>query len=488
MPLIPFAEWAPDRPDLGDTAREASGVIPEKDGYRPFKTLATISSALTARAQGAAWFRGADGTTKNFAGDATKLYLLSGTAWSDVSRLAGGAYAVDGTGNWRFAQFGTLAYATNGVDALQSFDLATGTNWIAAAGSPPIGGFIATIRRFLFLANIAGYPQRLNWSGDNNSGTWASSATTLADYQDLPDGGAITGLLGGEVGVAFQENAITRVAFEGSPTVFRFDKIATDLGATIVNSLAGWGSLGFFCHRSGFQMVQSAQQIVPIGRDRVDRWFWSCVDQGNLHRCTSAIDPVNSLYMMSFPTGSSGTPAEILIYNWKADRWAHVAVTCEMIYSGATQQVWTLEDLDTFSTLEAVPYSLDSSYWTGVRQLLLAGFYTDHKYGTFSSSNAAAQIDTQEAQFIPGRRAKILRARPMVDGGSPQIAVGTRATQQAAVGWTTARSMIADGSVPLRAEGRYARFRATVPAGSSFNWMQGIDIDPARDIAPGGSR
>ena len=56
MPPLPFAEWAPDSPDLGDTARDASGVIPEKDGYRPFKSLSTVSNALTARAQGAAWF------------------------------------------------------------------------------------------------------------------------------------------------------------------------------------------------------------------------------------------------------------------------------------------------------------------------------------------------------------------------------------------------------------------------------------------------
>jgi hypothetical protein len=30
-------------------------------------------------------------------------------------------------------------------------------------------------------------------------------------------------------------------------------------------------------------MVQGAQQITPIGRGRIDRWFWGNVDQGNLH-------------------------------------------------------------------------------------------------------------------------------------------------------------------------------------------------------------
>lgn len=487
MAVIPFAEWAPDKPDLGDTAREAAGVIPEKDGYRPFKTLATTSDALTARAQGAAWFRGPDGDTFNFAGDATKLYLNDANSWTDVSRVSGGAYATDGTGNWRFAQFQDAAFATNFVDDLQTFDLSAGTAWEAAAGSPPKSTFIGVVRNFLVLANLANAPQSVAWSGDNNSSTWASSAVTLADTQDQPDGGAITGFGGGEVGTVFQEAAIRRMAFEGSPTVFRFDKIGTDIGATIPNSVASWGGLSFFCHRSGFHMVQNAQTIVPFGRDRFDRWFWGLVDQVNLHRCSAAIDPVNSLYMLSFPTGADGTPAEILIYNWKADKAAHVSVTCEMIYSGATQQSWTLEDLDVFGSIEAVPFSLDSSYWTGVRQLLLAGFYTDHKSGTFSAANAAAQIDTQEMQLLPGRRARVMRARPLIDGGSPEISVGTRATQQGLVMWTPARAMTGDGSVPLRAEGRYHRFRATMAAGAAFQWMQGVELGQ-EDWMPGGKR
>ena len=119
--MLPFAEWSPDSPDLGTTATEASGVIPEAEGYRPFKALATISNALTARAQGAAWFRAPNGTTANFAGDATKLYKLSSATWSDVSRTVGGAYGTGGTNNWRFAQFGSNAYATNEFRYAASF-------------------------------------------------------------------------------------------------------------------------------------------------------------------------------------------------------------------------------------------------------------------------------------------------------------------------------------------------------------------------------
>jgi hypothetical protein len=486
MPPVLFAPWTPDEPALGNGALEALGVIGEKAGYRPLKSLATATSALAARAQGAVWFRAPGGTTAQFAGDATRLYKLDNATWDDVSRLVGGAYGLGGDGSWRFAQFGPLAYATNGVDALQSFDMGPGTNFIDAAGSPPVGTFIGTVRRFLVLAKLGSNNQRVHWSGENNPATWASSATTLADFQDLPDGGDITGFVGGQFGLVFQETAVTRMTFEGSPTVFRFDKIGEDIGATIAGCVVGYGGIAFFCHRSGFFMVRAGQEIVPIGRDKVDRWFWEQLDQSAMHRVTAAFDPVNSLYIVSFPSnGSSGTPNAMLIYNLTADRWTHADVVCEMIYSGATQQSYTLEDLDAFGTLDTLPYPLDSAYWMGSRQLLLSGFATDHKSGAFSGANMAATIDTGESQPSDGRRSRIRNVRPLFDGGSPSISVGTRQTQQGAVVWSAARSMTSDGRVPLNVSGRYCRFRAVQPAGETWSWAQGLD---ELDIRPAGFR
>lgn len=488
MALIPFAEWSPDTPDFASFAREASGVIPEASGYRPFPALATTTNALTARAQGGAWFRRTDGTTAQFAGDATKLYSLSGVTWSDVSRTVGGAYACGADGNWRFMQFKTLALATNGVDALQKFDLDAGTNWALCGGSPPVSSFLAGVRNFVVLGNLASLPQRVQWSPiDNAEGTWGSVATTQADYQDLIDGGAITGLTGGEFGLIFQEAAVRRMTYEGAPTVFRIDKIATEIGATIPNSVASAGNRSFFCHRSGFFMVVDGQQIVPIGNDaqtgdsKVNRWFWSNVDQGNLWRVSAAVDPVNALYVISFPpTGGSGTPTLLLIYNWKVNRWSRAVVTCEMIYSGATQQSYTLEDLDAFGggSLDALPYSLDSSYWTGTRNLLLCGFYTDHKWGAFSGSNLEATIDTGEGQATDGRRSTIRSVRPMVDGGTPTVAMGWRNTQTASVTWDAAKTATSNGLCPMFRNSRFFRFRTVVPAASTWTWAQGIaDVD-----------
>jgi hypothetical protein len=322
----------------------------------------------------------------------------------------------------------------------------------------------------------------LNWSGENNPGTWSSSATTLADTRDMVDGGSITGFVGGEFGIVFQEDAIQRMTFIGSPAVFEFDKIAQSIGCTIPNSIAAWGDRAFFSHRSGFHMVVGGQQVVPIGRNkagggRVDRWFWGRLDQTSFHRVTATIDPINSLYIVSFPGqgSSSGTPNEMLLYNWKADRWSRAMTICEMLYAGATQQSYTLEDLDAFGTLETLPYSLDSSFWAGSLQLLLSGFDTSHKYGSFSGSSLAAAVATPEVQPIQGRRCRVRGVRPMTDGGNPTMQLGYRPTQQDTVLWTSPRGPSTGGQVPFNVDSRYFRVMESHPAGDSWQWMQGID-------------
>src|SRR5689334_23148853 len=229
----PFMPYGPDQNGLSqDFAFEALNVIPTAQGYRPFPGFGVTSSAITARAQGAISVRDLAGTIHNFCGDATKLYKMhsDGLSWDDVSRTVGGAYATPIAGWWSFWQYGTYVFAYNGVDALQSFNLASSTNFAAAAGSPPIATFGMTVRDFAVAMRVSTAWNRVQWSGLNDPTTWVASATTLSDSQDLPDGGAIMGGVGGEYGIIFQERAVTRMSFEGPPTAFRFDLISKGSG------------------------------------------------------------------------------------------------------------------------------------------------------------------------------------------------------------------------------------------------------------------
>lgn len=483
-PTIPFGEYRPDMPELSQWAREALNVVPAEESYTPFNALATVTNALGSRCQGAGWFRCPDGSSKMFAGDASKLYLLSsGTTWNDVSRTSGGGYAPPSDGAWRFDQFGNLAIAVNGVDAPQKFDLNAGSNWTALGGSPPVATHLAVVKDFLVLGNLAGLPQRLQWCGLNNCEDWGAgqpipgtNPATQADFNDEPDGGHINGLIGGEYGLIVQESAVRRMTYIGSPAIFQIDKIAKDLGTSVPASIAGVEARGFFLHKSGFYMVQDGQTLVPIGRGKVDKTFWKEFDEANGFRGCAAIDPVRGLYVFAYPSASSsGNPNKMLIYNWRIDRWSRAEQTSEVIFSGVTQRGYTLEDLDAFGTLETLPFSLDSSFWIGTTSLLLFGFNTDHTAGAFAGSILPATIETAETAPGKGRRGLVRSCRPLIDGGAPMVSLGYRESQQSSVAYTQPVSLTGAGMAPLRRSSRYFRYRATIPGGS--NWSNAVGID-----------
>ena len=487
--MIPVGEWLPDLPVFQNPgATEALNVRPAAKSYRPLPDLAAVSDALTARAQGAASIRGIAGAVGNFGGDATKLYKLgSSNTYDDVSRTVGGAYATAATGGWSFAAFNDDVMAVNGVDAAQVYTVGSSTDFAALAGTPPVARFVAVVREFAVMLQVSGAKNRAQWSAFGDNRDWVASATTQSDEQDLPDGGQIMGGVGGEFGVIFQERAIRRMTYVGPPTIFQFDKIAVDLGCPCENAIAAWGGNIFFPTFDGFMLLQGGQAITPIGDGKVDRYFWANVDQTYLDRVTATVDPIEKMYVVSYPTAAgAGTPNSLLFFHWPTGKWSRGEINMEMLFPAMSAQSYTLEDLDTlFATLELTTPSLDSPFWTGSGRFVLAAFTTAHRLGLFSGDNLAPTVETGEFQLYPGRRALIRGARPIADGGTLSLALGTRNRTVDAVSWGSATAQNSDGFVPLRSDARYHRGRLTVAAGGVWNHIQGIDEILAR---PSGSR
>ncbi len=479
--MIPVGPWAPDMPDFQNQgSTEALNVIPKAASYGPFPSFASISSALNARCQGAIFARKSDGSGVIFAGDATKLYRLSGVTFSDVSRTAGGAYATPADGGWSFVQFGALIYAFNGIDAPQQFNIDGDSSFSAMSGSPPTCAYATVVGDFVMTGQQPGARNRVQWGPINQNGGWTPSQVTQADSQDLPDGGWVQGLVGLEqAGIIFQEFCIRRCAYVGQPLIFQFGKIADSIGATIAGSIASHRDLIFFVDRSGFYMIAGGYQVTPIGEQRVNRYFWSDVDQGYLQRVSAAIDPVSGLYVISYPGAgnSGGNPNKSLVYAFNLDRWARgVPGDLDMVFSAATQTGFTLEQLDTVSaSIDALPFSLDSAVGTGIARRLVGGFDTSHKLGFFNGPSLAATVDSMEANLAPGFLARVRSARPLVDGGSPSMALGTRNRQFDTVSFGTAVAANAVGACPFNVAARYHRGRISLPAGQSWTHVMGID-------------
>lgn len=481
--MINFSPWLPDIADFNTNASsDALNVIPCTTGFKPFPTATVVTSAITARVQGAATFRAASGTIYNFCGDAIKLYKMAadGLSWTDVTRTVGGAYATAIDGWWDFSQFGDYVVATNNVDAVQVFQMDSASNFSALAGSPPISAFTGVIRDFSILARKNGANSKITWSAINNVADWVASSTTMSDSQTFPDGGAVMGFVGGEYGVVLQERSIRRMSFEGPPTVFRFDVISNVLGCRAERSVAAYENLVFFLSDNGFQMVQGGSAIVPIGVEKVDRAFEAYVNAGYVYRISSAIDPINKLYVVGFPSINSGdgSPDSLYLYHWPTGQWSRCEVNHELIYTAATQTTYTIDGMDTVSaTVDGLQYPVDSRFWSGAGRLSLAFFNTAHSQGFFAGTPMAATVETGDTQLTIGHKTMLRGLRPMVEGTNvtPSVKIRYRDRLQDALTDGAAVAANSNGYCPTRVNARYHRAQVTIPAASSWDFATGVD-------------
>jgi len=128
-------------------------------------------------------------------------------------------------------------------------------------------------------------------------------------------------------------------------------------------------------------------------------------------------------------------------------------------------------------TIDALPAPLDSPVWTG-GAVNLGAFDTAHKLNYFNGPNLAAIVDTGEREPFMGRRAVIGgECRPLVDGGTPSMAIGRRDSLQGAVNFSRAVAVNSLGYCPQRTTGRYIRSRITMPAGAVWTNLWGAHLD-----------
>lgn len=481
--MIEFGEWFPDLPDYENPgATVANGVYPSLKSYRPIGALSSVSSnALASRCLGGASFKSSEGNSITVAGDGTKLYKLQSAAFSDVSKS--GNYTTSDEHRWRFEVFGDNLIATNDFDPIQVSALDNVSVFDDLSADAPSAKFAAVVRDFLMLFHAGGLGQRVQWSAINDITGW-TVGTNQSDYQDLPDGGPITAGFGGEYGLVFQENKITRITYVGSPLIFQFDPIELKHGCIEPNSAVQYGRFVFYLSNNGFYMCDGTQ-ATPIGDQKVDRTFFADLDTTYSYNMSAAIDPVNKLVMWAYPGSgnSGGLPNKLIIYNWALGRWSDADIAVNLLTNFLTED-YTLEGLDAITTdLDALPYSLDSLKWKG-GTLKIAGYGTTHYLSTFTGDNIAATLETTEAEITPNTRTRIRFTRPIVDGAC-SIQMGHRATQQDSVTWDTAATVNSRGRCATRVYDRYFRARVNIASAASWTHAQGVDFGQG---AAGGGR
>lgn len=473
---VTFGEWLPDQPGLVGALTKAENVYPKAVGYGSFPDAVDYSGAASENLNSVVAAKDSSGATKIFAGGSTKLFLLDSNDLS-LDDVSGATYTTNDV--WKFTQFGNSLIAANGADKLQYWDLTTTatTTFADLDAGAPAAKYVTVVRDFVISGWQTDYPNRVQWSGINDPTTWSSSAVTQSDFQDIPDGGEIRGITGGEFGLVMLERSLVRMSYVGTPLVFQFDNISRNLGCYEANSVIQWQGITYFLSDDGFYACDG-QNIVPIGAEKVNRFFFADLNESLLTNMSAAVDPERNLVMWSYPTQAEST--RILVYHIVTKRWSVINTTVDRIASSSTPAI-TLEGLDTFSaSIDALGSSLDSRIWLGGK-LNLAGV-RDTKIITFSGSPKTGIIETADLQ-TDGQSTMITMAKPLIDGGSASIAVASRLVLSETPTFGSQTAANSENRVGLRSYGKYHRLQVT-PTGNNWSTAIGVDIE----LQPAGGR
>jgi len=474
---ITFGEWTPDQPGITNGLRRAENVYPKLVGYGAIPTVVDYSAAASENLNNVVAGKTTAGATTVFAGGSTKLFKLDSGDLSLDNVSKSGNYSTPTDQRWKFTQFGSVIIAANGQAKIQGYNLNSSSLFADLAADAPTARYVTVVRDFVVSGYQSSYPNRVQWSALGDETSWTNSATTQADFQDIPDGGSVVGVTGGEYGLVFMDRSIHRMSYVGSPLVFQFDNISRNLGCYEANSIIQYGGTSFFLGDDGFYACDG-QNVVPIGNEKVNRFFFDNVDEGTLYLMSAAVDPIKKLIIWAYASNSSATPDSLLLFNYQTQKWTSGTTSVDRIASTSTPAV-TLEGLDVYGNVDTITTSFDSRLWLGGK-LQLAGV-DGAKIVIFSGANATAYIETGDIE-VPGSTSSITLVKPTVEGGSGSVALLSRRllTESTVFGSQTAAD--AENRVSVRGVGRYHRLQLT-PTGS---WTSAVGIDI--DLSPLGTR
>ena len=414
-------------------------------------------------------------------------FTVSATAGGTAINTSGGSGTVKITGqyaalsadaNWQFVQFGSLVKATQKNEVLQTFNLASDVQFSDNSGSPPQASYISVVGRFLVLSGLLSNPFRIHWSALNDTTGW-TSGTSSSDFQDFPDGGIVRGVAGGEFGIIFQDQAIRRMSYiPGSPIIFQIDRITQDEGLFAPYSTIPAGSTTYYYSNKGFKKIVAGGLPEQIGRERVDRTFFSDLDRANLQLFQGAADPRGTFIFWAYKSGagSTGLFDKILGYDTALDRFFPISSSGEYLL-GISQAGITLENLDSISSsIDALTLTLDA-YATSV-QPQIAAFNSLHKQGFFTGDNLEATLETGE-QGTDENTVTVRGFRPITDASSVYGRISHRMTQ--ALTYTSDAEVAISSRTgridPQMRDTRYTRMKVRIPAATTWTFCSGIVPD-----------
>ena len=143
---------------------------------------------------------------------------------------------------------------------------------------------------------------------------------------------------------------------------------------------------------------------------------------------------------------------------------------------------------------EELCYNYKTNQWTRIPAYDTYGMFSvdenTHDIGLIIYSSGSVDLQIQDHDAIAqdatlstgatdpnkGGRVVITGVRPLINGGTPTVQVGTQVSVTDSTNWTDATSVNSrTGMANFRAEGRYVRISVSVSGG--FNHIMGADVE-----------
>ena len=471
-PQYKFTGFAPDLPPetpgiLTDTDKV---LINSKGFVRPQASPVAWGSALPNTVYGATLAQYVDGTQRYFAGTSSTLYENAGGAsgtWTSVG--TGFSSNTLPGGGWRFAQFGNVCLAQDGVDTGQ---VATTSGNFTSLSAMPIARVITSVNNnFVFLGNIVSSPDETDFphSADRwwccaqaDYTNWTPSDSTLCVTGRLLDTpGPITAIkqMGQNLTfLAYKQQGLYLGLFVNVPVIWQFITISRLIGTFSQESVVDIGAFHVFPSYDDFWSCDGGGNLQRI-ENPIKSWFFSTCNMAAVIAGTSNIvgtfDRIHDVVYWYFPTTSNAL-----------DHWVAWNVRSNM---------WTTGTL----AIDAVLYP--EVQFSNANPAQAVFQTSDHKAYTFSGAgNPSAYVTTGDMgdnqHFFYVNRIRPYFAAAPADfttinaDGYTKLALGTTGTQV-----NTAVPMDQYGWLNMRQNGRWNSYTFHLPQDCQ---MEGFDVVP----------
>lgn len=394
--------YAPDAdPTTEGIMTNCAAILPSLKGFisAPSPVNYTLP-ALAAACQGMALIKKLDNTTRLIAGTGVALYEDATTAWTTVTRAAGGAYGPAPDVRWSFTQFNNTTLAIQKADQLQ-FSV---SGVFANVAGAPKASVVETVNEFVFLfdTNEAIY-------GDSPNRWWCAAQGNYTDWTPSNSTNCYTGTLFSSPGkikaakrfgdniIVYKDRAMYSGYFAGSPTGWIFKEIVGDTGALSQNVVVNVGTAEspkhIFMGYYDFYQFDGGRPI-PLGANILKNTVFDVINRQYSHVSQALHDFDSNRIFFFYPTSGSVNPDKCVVYNYKTNTWGRDDRSIEAVVEYITAAT-TYDGVGAlFATYDNLPNLAYDSAFSAASTPVDAIVNTNHVLQTLTGIAGASSITT----------------------------------------------------------------------------------------------